>query len=97
MLQHWVKKMPFCTGIYGGWGFGVKKGIFLHHFLWRVEFGVKKSVFLHKKLLPGKFGARNGHFLHKKTVGKKIFLPTVDFLKGRMLPGKGRCAEDGGI
>ena len=80
MLQHWVKKMPFCTGSCGGWGFGAKK-----------------SVFLHKKLLPGKFSAQNGHFLHKKTVGKKIFLPTVDFLKGRMLPGKGRCAKNGGI
>ena len=30
------KRVSFCTISCGEWGFGVKKGIFRHHFLWRV-------------------------------------------------------------
>ncbi len=46
--------------------------------------------------ISGKSGS-NRILSHKKTVGKKIFLPTVSYLRGQILPGQCRCAEDGGI
>ena len=41
-MREWVS---FCTISCGVWGFGVKKGIFWHHFLWRGGILVTNRVF----------------------------------------------------
>ena len=60
-----VLEMPsFGTIFSGEWGFGVRKAIYRHHFLWRGRFGVRKGIFRHHFLWRVHFGVRKGIFWH---------------------------------